>query len=492
MRTKLVVRVAKTLLACALPLALGVHASPPTIEWAAILGSWDSFNIRFNEPVNPHTATNLANYRLNFGVVTNVVSFHSTNLQEYVVMLHYTNTANGFIAKVNNVQNLAEPPETISAQAAETVLLGDGIITASYFGGVNGGDPIAGSKLADLLAATNRFPNHPDLAVTSLGMESGPGLGANFGVQLMGIIRPRKTGSHTFFLSAGSQAALYLGTNNFVDAKRLIAVEPTGNGYRDYLGLANRLNTDFGNMNFPNVQLDQPVNRSDTTVGDIQLVANQPYYIEAVMKVGIGNDHLSVAWQEPGNPTPLLNGDPPIAGRHLSLFGSFGFGGDVGILGTNIPTQVIEGERVVMDVVVGGLSPTPPFWYQWFRDAQPIPDATNRVFVIERVGLADAGASFACRVRNQFSEASTDWMMTFARPSLRFVEEAGQRYLTWPAPFWDFTLQSATELSGVDAWSDLDAVGTLSASEVRVPIPADADQRFFQLRKEFTNLPPSF
>ena len=142
-----------------------------------------------------------------------------------------------------------------------------------------------------------------------------------------------------------------------------------------------------------------------------------------------------------------------------------------------------------MDIVHGG---TPPYTYQWFRNCEPIPDATNRVYTIERVTLDMNGASFACRVRNDFSEASTDALATATRPRLSVVTEGNQRYLTWPSPFWDFTLQSATELSGVDAWSDLDAVGTLSASEVRVPIPPGADQRFFRLRKEFTNLPPSF
>ena len=62
---------------------------------------------------------------------------------------------------------------------------------------------------------------------------------------------------------------------------------------------------------------------------------------------------------------------------------------------------------------------------------------------IGRVTLDMNGASFACHVRKDFSEASTDVLATAASPLLRVVTDGNQHFLAWPSPFWDFTPQSA-------------------------------------------------
>src|SRR5690606_36367539 len=129
----------------------------PAIEWAALLGNCDGFNLRFAEPVNPHTATNVANYQIDSGAITSVVPLHGTNLQEYVVTVGGPLPVDWHLT-VNGIADLASPPGFIAADTTARILPTDGVINVRYFGAVNGGAPIPGDQLADLFVATNRFP----------------------------------------------------------------------------------------------------------------------------------------------------------------------------------------------------------------------------------------------------------------------------------------------------------------------------------------------
>ncbi|MBI2927911.1 MAG: hypothetical protein HYY24_19655 [Verrucomicrobia bacterium] len=55
----------------------------------------------------------------------------------------------------------------------------------------------------------------------------------------------------------------------------------------------------------------------DNVSAPIPLITEQRYYLEAVMKQGIGGDHLAVTWQLPGAPKPA-DGSPPIPGAVLA------------------------------------------------------------------------------------------------------------------------------------------------------------------------------
>ena len=91
-------------------------------------------------------------------------------------------------------------------------------------------------------------------------------------------------------------------------------------------------------------------------------------------------------------------------------------------------------------------------------------------------------ASFACRIRNYFSEASTDPLQTAERPTLGVVMEGDEQFITWPASYWDFTLQSAAGLGTGDVWAS-QPPGELNATEVRLPLSPIANKEFFRLTK---------
>lgn len=473
-----------SLYACGIAwLPLSVCAQP-AIEWAASLGNCCGFNVRFKEPVNPHTATNIAHYAIDFGTIVNVAPLHGSNLQEYVVTVAGSVPFDAQVT-ANGIADLASPPGFIAADTAARILPTDGVINVRYFGAVNGSAPIPGDQLADLLLATDRFPDSPDAAgsVAAIELAPGHGPGGNSGFQLVGFVVPDISGEYQFLLNAGSQAALYLSSSADPEALTLIAVEPAGNPFRDYLSDSQRLDTAFGNASFPGIAPNLAVNQSANTVGLIPLLAGHLYYFEVVMKLGEGGaDHLSVAWNRVGT-SGLTNGAPPVPRQHLVLAASNGAWPSATIVWTDIPELTTEGQTATMQVVAGGNS-IYPLYFQWFRDGQPIPDATNHTYIIDSVTADIIGARFACRVRNDFGEDSTDPLATAGRPTLSFVSEGDQKFVTWPAEFWDFTLQSVDALEAGIEW-DNPAGGVLSATEMRVPVPAGGARRFFQAMKSF-------
>ena len=118
---------------------------PLAIEWAFAASSTNGFNLRFNRPVNPHAATNLANYQLNPpSVILSVSPQHGTNLQEYVVKLAGPLPHNPFVL-VNGVADFSTPSQTlVSSQFG--IQPTSGWLSAFYYGQVNGGTALFGDK----------------------------------------------------------------------------------------------------------------------------------------------------------------------------------------------------------------------------------------------------------------------------------------------------------------------------------------------------------
>lgn len=116
----------------------------------------------------------------------------------------------------------------------------------------------------------------------------------NYGARLRGWLTAPTSGAYRFWISGDDNVALYFSLSGGPEAKMLIAHH---NGY------ANQYE-----WNKYATQQSQ----------DIQLVAGQRYYIEALLKEASGNDHVEVGWRLPGQ-----TGNVPsevIPGRQLSPF----------------------------------------------------------------------------------------------------------------------------------------------------------------------------
>lgn len=387
-------------------------AAGPTIIEAATKGNSSGFNITYSVPVDPSTATDPGNYAVDNGVtVLGAELLYGTNLTEVVV--HTTSITNSgpYTVTVNGVKDQAVPANEIAAGSTATIRRAGAGIKAEYYGNIRGGVPISGTTLADLYGAINHYPDHPDLIETRPELSIVPYQSTDYGVRLTGFLEAPETGEYRFRLAAQNQAILYLSTDALAEHKRAIAGEPIRGNKSDYLSIYQRSYNEYSgtsigdwiNTNFPNRSSDDvPVNDSQSAFGAITLEAGKLYYIEAQVKCH-GYDMLDIAWQRPGD-AAITNGQPAISKEFLARTESQTDGPvQVNWIGDNFP--VAEGGRYIL---YSSFTGTPPFKFQWFRNGEPIANATNDTLNLDFVNMNDDGAEYRLRARNAFSEGMSD------------------------------------------------------------------------------------
>jgi autotransporter-associated beta strand protein len=148
---------------------------------------------------------------------------------------------------------------------------------------------IGGTTIADLTSIAS-FPRFPSLSGVVASAEGSTDYSDNYGQKLSGWIKPPATGKYKFFLTSNDASQLWLSTNDSASNKVKIADLPYAVGFRAYSSGAQSV--------------------------WIDLVAGQKYYLEILQKDGTGGDHLSVAWQLPGEAAPATN-SAPIDGIYL-------------------------------------------------------------------------------------------------------------------------------------------------------------------------------
>jgi len=124
--------------------------------------------------------------------------------------------------------------------------------------------------------------------------EAQANMGDNYGIRMRGWLTAPTTGAYRFWVAGDDSAALYLAQSGGPENKSQIAYNNAYTGQYEW----NKYST----------QQSQ----------DVQLVAGQRYYIEALLKESSGSDHLEVGWRLPGQ-----SGNVPsevIPGRQLSPF----------------------------------------------------------------------------------------------------------------------------------------------------------------------------
>lgn len=281
-----------------------------------------------------------------------------------------------------------------------------GVITARTF------NEISGTALTDLTTSP-KFPNNPDqiayLPYFELNPSGDISIGAvdtadNYGGQIVGYFYPPTSGEYVFYLSSDDNGSLYLSTDENPANKKLIAREAGWSGVRSYTAIGGASVVEEKNsQTFTGTEWPA----KDTANGGarINLVANRPYYIEALFKEGGGGDNLSVAVQDPNF---AIDASMPIPGQYLSTIDKSG--GPVKIA-TQPQSQTVDaGSSATFTVIADG---TPPYTYQWSKDNTAIPDATNASYTLSRVSIADNNAKFKVTVTGaQGSITSSEAVLT--------------------------------------------------------------------------------
>jgi hypothetical protein len=141
-----------------------------------------------------------------------------------------------------------------------------------------------------------KYPDQPDETTVLTRFETGDNLGENYGGRIHGWLYAPLTGDYTFWICSDDQGELWLSKDDEPRNVGLIAYvkdSPTAVG-----GWAPR-----------NIWTKYASQKSSP----VKLTAGNKYYIMALWKEGLGDDHCQVAWDGPG-----ISGRTIIPGCYLS------------------------------------------------------------------------------------------------------------------------------------------------------------------------------
>jgi len=142
---------------------------------------------------------------------------------------------------------------------------------------------IPGSAVADL-TRDPRFPDSPDQTSIVDCSEMKQTRWNNYGARLRAIVVPPTTGPYVFWIASDDAGVVRLSNSEQADTAEPVA---RVSGYTA-----------------PHAWDAKPEQKSKP----LTLEAGRRYYLEALVKEGGGNDHLSVAWQGPGIERQIIPG----------------------------------------------------------------------------------------------------------------------------------------------------------------------------------------
>jgi hypothetical protein len=286
---------------------------------------------------------------------------------------------------------------------------------------------IPNSSVSDLTNSVS-YPNGATSSNLLTGVFETPvDIADGYGQRLRAILVAPHTGSYTFFICSDDQSLLYLSPTEDPATKQLIAVEPQWNPSRNWSTTERRLNaTAF----FPAMNPGLPANRSDYTVGTINLTAGQRSYVEVLHKEGGGGDNLSVAWFRP-NGTGGTVFEGPIPASHFRAFG-VPFPLPPVISQQPATTTVVERQAAAFSVTASSLG---PLNYQWQLGGVNIPGAQAATYEIPIVALNQNQQQYRCVVYNELGTNTTSVAVLTVLPDtvrptiVRAVNEGPNRVL---------------------------------------------------------------
>ena len=347
--------------------------NPPVVTSVSCATTFDRLFVRFSKPVTAGSATNLANWTCDGGLTFSNAALSDDGREVFLDTSPQT-PGNTYTLIVSGVQDTSVArnsiaPGTTLPFTPQPVL--SGLALQEIY------NRLGGYHISDLTNSA-KFPDHRDYTSLLSSAEITP-FKENHGVRVSGWIIPPQTGRYCFYVwSREVPATLYLSPDENRSNSVQVAWEPMGVVLPDAYLWTNT---------WPNRTIATPENRSAW----MTLQAGRKYYFETLAKYIVDRDGVGQAltWQGEGDPDPA-SGSPPLSGSAIALAATPSPG-----LSTTVPPA----DQTVQANQKATFSPaiTTTFTnvvFQWFRDGQLIPGATNLMYTTPFLPQADDGASF--------------------------------------------------------------------------------------------------
>ena len=363
--------------------------TPPIFVRAAGSPTFLTVSLDFDEPIDPSTAANPANYSIDGGLtIANAIvtagglSVLLTTASPQTPGTLYTVT---ILTGIRDLAGNPLPPNS-TAQFRAWVAGCGGVTFETYNTG-------AGTAIS---ALTNHatFPNSPDFRTTLSAFDirtatvPGPGdpnnptfyntdARENYVGRLRGWFVAPESGPHTFYFASDDNGELWLSTDERPSQKALVARESAWSNARQWL------TSGGGSILGVGGKRSAPIN----------LQAGRLYYIEALYKEGGGGDNCAVAVQLPSEANPPADGAGAIQGLFLGSLAPPDAAGGVTI-SQQPASRTNEANTQATFTSVASNVMNMPICYQWQRsdDGGPfadIPGATVASYTTPYLTEAD-------------------------------------------------------------------------------------------------------
>jgi hypothetical protein len=268
----------------------------PKVVYVTATATSNRVRVAFDKPVTKESAEIAVNYTFNGGITAASAVQTTADLRVVDVITSAPLTPGQiYTLSVSGVHDTRVNSNVIGANSTsfKAYVLTQGALAMDIYAGIDGGS-------VALLTGDVQYPNavFTNLTLSSFGFDVGGNYAERYGARIYGWIKPAVGGDYTFYIRSDDASALYISPD--ADPAHL---EPDPIAFE--AGCCNG----FAEQN--------PEGTNTRTSAPRALVANQSYYVEALLKEGGGGDYIHVAWRPPGD-TTVVGSLPDIAGTFLS------------------------------------------------------------------------------------------------------------------------------------------------------------------------------
>lgn len=290
-------------------LTVNADTTAPVLQYATGNQAFNGVRVWFSEPLDPGTAQNAANYKLDGGVTVSsatLVAAAGTTGDNLVDLVTSAQTPGAmYTLTVNGVKDAAAAGNMVTSDSKvqfSAWTLTQGVLLFQHW------DALGGATDADIDTAL-QDPRVMEGKPTTTGFVAGrfdtrtffaDDSHENYLAKISGWITPTESGDYYFFLRADDAARLYLSSNAAIPDPATdtpICTEP-----------------DCCDA-FYEPDSGDPA----TTATPISLVAGQRYGVLALLKEAGGGDYLMVAWRK-STDTTAAAALPYLPGQFLSAY----------------------------------------------------------------------------------------------------------------------------------------------------------------------------